>query len=100
MNNGFGNRTPPERKAYIASDDFDGVGAAPPTRPISGILFGLAIVACIAGGYVAAKKGFGRLELPWRANMPMVEDVYKLSADTDISLDRVHNSCKARSDFT
>jgi hypothetical protein len=69
----------------------------------SGVLFGLAIVACLVGGYVVIMKGFGRaLDQHWRENVgyPGIEDAYKRTASGDVSLERVHNDCKSRSDFT
>src|SRR4051812_20296980 len=100
-NSGFGNRRPAQRKAYISPDDLDSASPSPaqPARQVSGILFGLAIVACIGGGYVAAMMGFSRtIELPWRNNILYAGGDDSSKRATDVSIDSVHNNCKARSD--
>jgi hypothetical protein len=73
-NQGFGKRKPPERKATVAPEGIPATGkrgqtagldlAAIPVTPVavpsgtlSGVLFGLAIVGCLIGGYVVMMKG-------------------------------------------
>jgi hypothetical protein len=108
---GFGNRRPPPRKAYGSPDsaegeakelDRTGMASDQPPRQMSGILFALAILACIGAGHLATLKGFGRgLDQYWRQTVgyPSVESVFSGSSSSDVSLDRVHNNCKSRSDF-
>jgi hypothetical protein len=115
-NQGFGRRRPPERKSVAAGDATDGPGSggragwsgggglvgAPLAGQFGGIMFGLGILLCMGLGYVAMMKGFGRaLDQHWRENVgfPGVEDAYKRIAGADVSLERVHNDCKSRSDF-
>ncbi|MEA2989260.1 MAG: hypothetical protein QOG83_1971 [Alphaproteobacteria bacterium] len=111
---GFGKRGPTERKPYVAAQDGQGGGLdinevvrAPMIRQFGGIMFGLAVVVCLGGGYVVAMKGFGRaLNQHWEQNVgyPDVEDAYKRTAGAaaggaDVSLEQIHNDCKSRSDF-
>ena len=75
---------------------------APSAGARGGIVFGLAILLCLAGGYFIIMKGFGRaLDQHWRENVgyPDIEDAYKRTAAADVSLERIHNDCKSRSDF-
>jgi len=118
-NQGFGKRKPEERQSYVAPDgapakskggqtaglDVASIAVAPvggSGGALSGILFGLAIVACLVGGYVVMMKGFGRaLDQHWRENVgyPGIEDAYKRTAGGGVTLERIHNDCKSRSDF-
>src|SRR5262245_47388038 len=119
-NHGFGKRKPEERKPYVSPDgpppkskggqmgglDVASIAVTPVGRSsggaMSSILFGLTIVACLVGGYVVMMKGFGRaLDQHWRENVgyPGIEDAYKRTAGGDVSLERIHNDCKSRSDF-
>jgi hypothetical protein len=91
-NQGFGKRKPPARTAYVAPEGLPATGkrgqnagldlAAIPVTPVeapkgalSGVLFGLAIVGCLIGGYAVMMKGFGgaldqhSLTLTWRAHL-------------------------------
>jgi hypothetical protein len=118
-NQGFGRRKPAERQAYVspagttasakrgqtAGLDISSIPVAPvggSSGALGGVLFGLAIVGCLIGGYVVMMKGFGRaLDTHWRENVgyPGIEDAYKRTAGGDVSLERIHNDCKSRSDF-
>jgi len=101
-NKGFGKRKPrartvavapvgiaavPGKRGQTAGLDFAAIPVTPvppASGTLGGILFGLAIVGCLVGGYVVMMKGFGSaLDQHWHENVgyPGIEDAYKRPAE-------------------